>query len=119
MGNVLSPEQQKVVLQNTHLHISETVKPWCDIVEDASHGSVKGESKAEKDGEDEVGEDGGEVDRLAQALHPLDQSQEDYEPGEDQATNQLQTNSSHLRIMGDFLMHLPVQCQGTAQAFFL
>ena len=106
-------------MQNTHLHISETVKPWCDIVEDASHGSVKGESKAEKDGEDEVGEDGGEVDRLPQALHPLDQRQEDDEPGEDKASNQFKTNSSHLGITGDLLMHLPVQCQGRAQAFFL
>ena len=65
-----------------HLHICETVKPGSDIVENAGHSSVKGEAKAEKDGEDDVGEDGGEVDRLAQALHPLDQGQEDNEPGE-------------------------------------
>ena len=80
-----------------HLHICETVKPGCDIVENAGHSSVKGEAKAEKDGEDDVGEDGGEVDCLPQALHPLDQGQEDDEPGENEAAGQLQADSPNLR----------------------
>ena len=80
-----------------HLHICETVKPGCDIVENAGNSSVKGEAKAEKDGEDDVGEDGGEVDGLPQALHPLDQGQEDNEPGENKAAGQLQAYSPNLR----------------------
>ena len=80
-----------------HLHICETVKPGCDIVENAGNSSVKGEAKAEKDGEDDVGEDGGEVDCLPQALHPLDQGQEDDEPGENEAAGQLQADSPNLR----------------------
>ena len=80
-----------------HLHICETVKPGSDIVENAGHSSVKGEAKAEKDGEDDVGEDGGEVDRLPQALHTLDQGQEDDEPGENEAAGQLWTDSPNLR----------------------
>ena len=108
-----------------HLHICETVKPRCDIVENAGHSSVKGEAKAEKDGEDDVGEDGGEVDSLPQALHPLDQGQEDDEPGENKAAGQLQADSPNLRESDnytrevDLLQTLPDQCQGRAPASFL
>ena len=80
-----------------HLDIHETVESGGDVVVDAVHSTVQGETEAQEDGEDDVGEDGGEVDCLAEALDTPDESEEDDNPGKDQTASNLQSHATHLR----------------------
>ena len=53
----------------------------------ASSGSLQGDPSEEEDGEDHVGEEGGEVDDLAGAGDALHEDEIDEDPGGDQAEN--------------------------------
>ena len=84
----------------TDLHIGEAVEPRVDVVEDTLESPLQGEPEAEEHREDDVGEDGGEVDSLAEALHAPDEGKEDDGPGKDQAAGELKADGAHLRIEG-------------------
>ena len=77
-----------------------------DIESDSLHGSGKRQSTDQEDGQDEIGEEGGEVDDLAEALHAFQQSEEDDGPGQSEAEHELGAEASNVLDAGGDLKHV-------------
>ena len=75
------------IYQYIYLDIPQPGHVRRDIILYPIHGTVQGQAKAEEDTEDEVGEEGGEPDSLAQGLHTLDQYREHNQPGKHETTS--------------------------------
>ena len=62
-----------------------------EIEVDAVAGSVQGDASEEEDGQEEVGEEGGEVDHLPCPLDSLPDTEVAEDPGNAQCCHQLQS----------------------------
>ena len=67
-----------------------------EIEVDAVPGPVQGHAAEEEDGEEEVGEEGGEVDHLASPLHSLPDAEVAEDPSDAQSCHQLQSEAARL-----------------------
>ena len=72
---------------------------WVDVEQDSIVGSIKGDATDKENNEDELGEEGCEVDDLAAGLDPLDEAEADDEPGDGKAEDKLPTSSSNPSIV--------------------
>ena len=81
---------------------------WVDIEQDSIVGSIKGDATDKENNEDEVGEEGCEVDDLAAGLDALDEAEADDDPGDGKAENELPTEATNI-LPGGVLLQ-PKHC---------
>ena len=75
-----------------HVDLEQFLPLWSEVESDSVHVSGQGGCTDQKNDEDAVGEEGGEVDQLAKGLDPLPQGTVDDGPCQKEAKSQLPSN---------------------------
>ena len=85
-----------------HVDLQQLLPLWGEVERDPVHVAGKGGGTDQEDDEDAVGEEGGEVDQLAEGLDPLPQGAVDDCPSQEQAKSKLPTNGAKVvNSLGD------------------
>ena len=85
-----------------HVDLQQLLPLWGEVERDPVHVAGKGGCTDQEDDEDAVGEEGGEVDQLAEGLDPLPQGAVDDCPSQEQAKSKLPTNGAKVvNSLGD------------------
>ena len=96
-------EKSLTITPITYPGIGQSAEVWFQIVDNAQTGARKRHTPDEQDCEHDVGEDGREVDHFAQRLDAFQQHDEDEEPAEQQAEQQLPAGQAELVHAGRLL----------------
>ena len=93
---------KSLVLSSTHIDLQQFLPLGGEVEGDPVHVAGKGGCTHQEDDEDAVGEEGGEVDQLAEGLDPLPQGAVDDCPSQEQAKSKLPTNGAKVvNSLGD------------------
>ena len=75
-----------------HIYLQQLLPLWSEVESDSVHVSGKGGCTNQKNDEDAVGEEGGEVDKLSKGFDPLPQGTVDDGPCKKEAESKLPSN---------------------------
>jgi len=91
--------------QPPHLWIRQFGEVGLQVEDDAVHGPVQGDAPDKQDGEDDVREDGREVDHLATPLDAAPHAEVDEDPDGQQGDGQLPHQAARRVDSGGKLQH--------------